>query len=62
MISVFGVAASLVLYKKLTIGELVALLGIAGNIIPSVNRLVVSNIKIQEALVAFDRMFEFTAI
>ena len=62
MISVFGVAASLVLYKKLTIGELVALLGIAGNIIPSVNRLVVSNIKIQEALVAFDRMFEFTAM
>jgi ATP-binding cassette subfamily B protein len=62
MISVFGVAASLVLYKKLTIGELVALLGIAGNIIPSVNRLVVSNIQIQEALVAFDRMFEFTAM
>jgi ATP-binding cassette, subfamily C, bacteriocin exporter len=62
MIAVFGVASWLVLTKKLTVGELVALLGMASNIIPSANRLVVSNIQIQEALVAFDRMFEFTAM
>lgn len=59
---VFGLAAWLVISEQLLLGEMVALLGIAGGIIPSVNRLMVSNIQVQEALVAFDRMFEFTAI
>lgn len=62
MISVFGVAAWLVLSKQLKLGEMVALLGIAGSVAPSVTRLVISNIQIQEALVAFDRMFEFTSM
>jgi len=62
MISVFGVAAWMVLSKQLKLGEMVALLGIAGSIVPSVTRLVIANIQIQEALVAFDRMFEFTSM
>lgn len=59
---VFGLSAWLVISEQLLLGEMVALLGIAGGVIPSVNRLMVANIQVQEALVAFDRMFEFTSL
>ncbi|MCU0420702.1 MAG: peptidase domain-containing ABC transporter [Cyclobacteriaceae bacterium] len=62
MMAIFGLSSWLVIAGQLLIGELVALLGIAGGIIPSVNRLIISNIQVQEALVAFDRMFEFTGL
>ena len=62
MISVFGVSSWLVISKELLLGEMVALLSIAGSIIPSLNRLIVSNIQVQEALVAFDRMYEFVSL
>lgn len=62
MMAVFGTGAWLVLEKLLKLGELVALMGIAGGIIPALNRLMVSNIQIQEARVAFDRMFEFVSL
>jgi ATP-binding cassette, subfamily C, bacteriocin exporter len=62
MITVFGLSSWLVLTKELKIGEMVALLSMAGSVIPSAIRLVVANIQIQEALVAFDRMFEFTSM
>lgn len=52
----------MVLSKTLQLGEMVALLSLSGSIIPAINRLVNSNIQIQEAFVAFDRMFEFTSI
>lgn len=59
----FFVAASwLVFHSSLLIGELVALLAIAGGIIPAINRLVLANFQIQESRVTFDRMFEFTSI
>ncbi len=61
-IMVFAGASWLVLSKQMKLGEMVALISIAGNIVPSINRLVGSNIQIQEAFVAFDRMFEFTSI
>ncbi|MDZ7650680.1 MAG: peptidase domain-containing ABC transporter [Cytophagales bacterium] len=59
---VFGLSAWLVISEQLLLGEMVALLAIAGEVIPSVNRLMVANIQVQEALVAFDRMFEFTSL
>jgi ABC-type bacteriocin/lantibiotic exporter with double-glycine peptidase domain len=62
LITVFGVSSWLVLKKELLLGEMVALLGMAGGIVPSLNRLIISNIQVQEALVAFDRMFEFTSM
>lgn len=62
ILAIFGVSSSLVLSNKLKIGELVGLLGISGIFFPTLSRLVVSNIQLQEALVAFDRMFEFTSI
>lgn len=62
MMAVFGVGGWLVLEKSLKLGELVALMGIAGGIIPAINRVSFSNIQIQEALVAFDRMHEFVSL
>jgi ATP-binding cassette, subfamily C, bacteriocin exporter len=59
---VFGLSAWLVISEQLLLGQMVALLAIAGGVIPSVNRLMVANIQVQEALVAFDRMFEFTSL
>jgi ABC-type bacteriocin/lantibiotic exporter with double-glycine peptidase domain len=60
--TMLGVAAWLVLDKQLKLGEMVALLSFIGGIIPSVNRLVGANVQIQEAKVAFDRMFEFASM
>lgn len=62
IISVFGFSSWLVLDKTLLLGEMMALLSMASGIIPSATRLVVANIQLQEARIAFDRMFEFTAI
>jgi ATP-binding cassette, subfamily C, bacteriocin exporter len=62
MILVFGVSSWMVLDKTLQLGEMVALLSMAGSIMPSINRLVAANFQIQEARVAFDRMFEFTSV
>ncbi|MBS1507023.1 MAG: peptidase domain-containing ABC transporter [Bacteroidetes bacterium] len=62
MVTVFGVSSWLVLLKELKLGEMVGLLSVVGNVLPAVNRLVMANIQIQEAIVAFDRMFEFTSM
>ena len=62
MMSMIGVASLQVITKQLQLGEMVALLGMSGNIVPAVNRLVIANVQIQEAKVAFDRMFEFTSM
>jgi len=44
------------------LGEMVALLTISGNIIPTVSSLANANVQLQEAKVAFERMFEFADI
>jgi ATP-binding cassette subfamily B protein len=62
LLIVFSVSSWFVLSENLRLGEIVALLTLTGNLLPSLNRLVVANIQIQEALVAFDRMFEFASM
>jgi len=47
---------------KLTIGELMAVLGISNGIFPAIVSLAFANITLQGAKVAFDRMYEFSAI
>ena len=44
------------------LGELMAVLGIAGSLLPSVASLALITIPINEAKVAFNRMYEFTSI
>lgn len=62
IISTFTLASWLVISKELKLGEMVAILSMSGGIIPALNRLIVNNIQIQEALIAFERMYEFTSI
>ena len=60
--AVFAMASFMVLKKSLLLGEMIAILSLASGLIPSLNRLVISNIQIQEARVAFDRMYEFVSV
>lgn len=46
----------------MTLGELMAVLGIAGSLLPSITNLALIAIPINEAKIAFNRMFEFASI
>jgi len=59
---ILGLGSFLILDKQFKIGELVAVITIAANIVPSISQLIVLNVKIQEAKIAFDRMFDFLSI
>ena len=48
--------------KQMLLGELMAILGIAGSLLPSITNLALITIPINEAKIAFNRMFEFTSI
>jgi ATP-binding cassette subfamily B protein len=62
IVLIFGLASWMVLKNTLQLGEMVALLSMTGSIIPSLNRLVIANVQLQEAHVAFDRVFEFASV
>lgn len=49
----------LVVQNQLKVGEMMALLTMIGTIIPAVSSLTMTNLQLQEAKVAFDRMYEF---
>lgn len=59
MVAIITAASYMVLIESLMLGEMVALIAFFGMIIPAVNKLAMSNVQIQEAKIAFDRMFEF---
>ncbi len=62
MIAVLTFSSLLVLQEELLIGALVAIFQMSSQLIPSANRLALTNIQLQEARVAFDRMYEFTSL
>lgn len=62
MVSVFSASSYFVLQHRLTIGELTAVVSITAAMVPSISSLAFANTRLQGAKVAFDRMFEFTAI
>lgn len=51
-----------VFYKEMKLGELMAVLGISGSLLPSIANLALISIPISEAKIAFNRMFEFASI
>ena len=51
-----------VLSNQLKIGELMAIIGLCSTLLPSIANLALISIPINEAKIAFDRMFEFTGI
>lgn len=51
-----------VLDNQLKIGELMAILGLCSTLLPSIANLALISIPLNEAKIAFDRMFEFTGL
>jgi ATP-binding cassette, subfamily C, bacteriocin exporter len=62
IVAIFAFASWLVLDKQIKIGEMMAILTMASTIIPAVSSLAMTNIQLQEAKVAFERMYEFASI
>lgn len=62
LITILGFASLKVLEGFLEIGELVAILSISGPLLPMISNLALIAIPINEAKVAFDRMYEFSSM
>jgi ATP-binding cassette, subfamily C, bacteriocin exporter len=62
LIGILAYTSIQVYYETMQLGELMAVLGIAGSLLPSVASLALITIPINEAKVAFNRMYEFTSI
>lgn len=62
LISILSYTSFQIYSKTLTVGELMAVLGMASTLLPAVANLALIAIPINEAKVAFDRMFEFINI
>ncbi|MCH8330802.1 MAG: peptidase domain-containing ABC transporter, partial [Bacteroidetes bacterium] len=62
IVAVLSWSSYLVLQEVLLIGEMMAILQFIGMMLPAAGRMATINIQLQEARVAFDRMFEFTMI
>lgn len=62
LIGILIYTATQVYNETMQLGELMAILGIAGSLLPSVASLALITIPINEAKVAFNRMYEFTSI
>lgn len=61
-IVLIGTASFMVLNKQLKVGEMMAVISLSGYLIPAVARLSQINLQLQEAKVAFDRMYDFSSI
>lgn len=61
-IAILSSGSYLLINSDISVGELFAILSIAGLLLPSITRLVMFLIQVEEARIAFDRMFEFTQI
>jgi len=59
---VLGWGSVLVLNGDLLLGALIAVVQMSGQLLPSANRIALTNLQLQEARVAFDRMYEFTSL
>ena len=61
IIGILTLVSYFTLQKQFKIGEMMAVLSIAIGLLPSCTRLMLTNLQIQEAKVAFNRMYEFTS-
>ncbi|WP_305951773.1 peptidase domain-containing ABC transporter [Emticicia oligotrophica] len=62
IIMILSLSAYSILQKEIKIGEMMAIISIASGMIGSVGRLATTNIQLQEAKVAFERMYEFASV
>ncbi|WP_209329206.1 peptidase domain-containing ABC transporter [Lunatimonas salinarum] len=59
---IFGFGVWLVLQDQLQLGEMMALVTVGGSLLPAISGLVLVNFQLQEAKVAFDRLFEISKL
>lgn len=59
IVLIFLTGIHLVLKDQLQLGQFVAIMSVGGSLVPALANLTLSNIQIQEAKVAFERMHEF---
>ena len=62
LIGILSYSAYQVYFLMMTLGDLMAVLGIAGSLLPAVANLALITIPINEAKIAFNRMFEFASV
>ncbi|WP_419489323.1 peptidase domain-containing ABC transporter [Chryseobacterium bernardetii] len=62
LLIILGFSSYSVLNNDIRIGELMAILGISSSLLTSITNLALVTIPIQEAKVAFDRMFEYSLL
>jgi len=62
LMGILSYAAISVLYQELKLGELMAIVGIAGTLLPSIGNLALIFIPVNEAKVAFDRMYDVISV
>jgi ABC-type bacteriocin/lantibiotic exporter with double-glycine peptidase domain len=62
IVGVFGLASHIVIKKQLSLGEMMAIFSVVTGMLGAVSRLATTNIRIQEAKVAFERLYEFTNV
>ena len=48
--------------NELKLGELISILAMSNIVLPTFSRVSISYMQVQEALIAFDRMYEFTSL
>jgi ATP-binding cassette subfamily B protein len=62
LMGILSFASSKVFYNQMELGELMAILGISGSLLPSIANLALISIPINEAKIAFKRMYEYAAM
>lgn len=62
LLLILGVSSYNVLNNEIKIGQLMAIIGISSSLLSSITNLALVTIPIQEAKVAFDRMFEYSSL
>lgn len=62
LLGILGFSSYNVLNNEIKMGELMAIIGIASSLLSSITNLALTSIPIQEAQVAFDRMFEYSSL
>lgn len=62
LISVISYSSAMVLQEAMLLGTMMAVLSLSSSIGPSLARIAIFNLQMQEAKVAFDRMEEFTGL
>lgn len=62
LVTVIGLSSMMVLRNELKLGEMAAIMQMLMMLMPAATRLAMTNIQLQEARIAFDRMYEFASV